>query len=189
MNSRYVKELAKKTHRGLEGRVLRGLHSGGRCFGYDTVPAGDEGSKRLVINAKEGAIVKRIFEMSASGVSLKNIAKTLNAEAIESPRPRTSRRGNWCQTAVRAMLKCELYKGEVIRRNSIRCRGQIDAGVRRDPKRPGYASRILNWQSCRRNCGLRCKYDSSITLLFVRNSPSRGSHHARSRVRTCSAGF
>src|SRR5215468_11116527 len=30
----YIQEVAKKTHRGLEGRVLSGLHTGGRCFGY-----------------------------------------------------------------------------------------------------------------------------------------------------------
>jgi DNA invertase Pin-like site-specific DNA recombinase len=34
VDSLYIKELAKKTHRGLEGRVLSGLHAGGRCFGY-----------------------------------------------------------------------------------------------------------------------------------------------------------
>jgi len=30
---------AKKTHRGLEGVLLRGLHAGGRCYGYRNVPA------------------------------------------------------------------------------------------------------------------------------------------------------
>ncbi len=114
IDSQYVRELAKKTHRGLESHVLRGLHAGGRCFGYDAVPTGEGESKRLSINQREAAVVKRIFEMSASGVSLKNIAKTLNAEGIEAPRPRTGRRGTWCQTAVRAMLKRELYKGEVV---------------------------------------------------------------------------
>jgi site-specific DNA recombinase len=33
VDSLYIKELAKKTHRGLEGRAIRGLHTGGRCFG------------------------------------------------------------------------------------------------------------------------------------------------------------
>jgi site-specific DNA recombinase len=32
MDSMYVKELAKKTHRGLESCALRGLHTGGRCL-------------------------------------------------------------------------------------------------------------------------------------------------------------
>src|SRR5215469_2536880 len=34
-DSLYVKELAKKTHRALEGKFLKGLSAGGRCYGYD----------------------------------------------------------------------------------------------------------------------------------------------------------
>jgi site-specific DNA recombinase len=114
VDSLYVKELAKKTHRGIEGRVLRGLHSGGRCYGYSTVPAGEGKSKRLVINEQEAAVVKRIFEMSAEGVSLKKIAKVLNHECIQPPRSRSGSPNTWCPTAIRAMLKRELYKGERI---------------------------------------------------------------------------
>ena len=114
VDSLYVKELAKKTHRGLEGRVLRGLHAGGRCYGYSAVPAGEGESKRLVINEQEANVVKRIFEMSASGCSLKNIAKVLNCESVQPPRSRSGRRSTWCPTAIRAMLKRELYKGERI---------------------------------------------------------------------------
>jgi site-specific DNA recombinase len=40
-DSLYIKELAKKTHRGVEGRALQGLHTGGRCFGYRSVPIED----------------------------------------------------------------------------------------------------------------------------------------------------
>ena len=114
VDSLYVKELAKKTHRGLEGLVLRGLHSGGRCYGYSAVPAGEGESKRYVINEQEARVVKRIFEMSARGVSLKKIAKTLNREGIRPPRSRSGRPNTWCPTAVRGMLKRELYKGERI---------------------------------------------------------------------------
>jgi site-specific DNA recombinase len=38
VDSLYVKELATKTRRGLEGTFLRGNHVGGRCFGYFNVP-------------------------------------------------------------------------------------------------------------------------------------------------------
>ena len=48
VDSLFVKELAKKTHRGLEGLVLRGLHAGGRCYGYTAVPAGGGESKQLI---------------------------------------------------------------------------------------------------------------------------------------------
>jgi site-specific DNA recombinase len=107
IDSTYVRELAKKTHRGCESAVLRGLHVGGRCFGYVTMPEGAAGSKRLAIEESQAVIVRRIFEMSVTGSSLKNIAKTLNNE-------QTSGRSDWCPTGVRSMLKRELYKGEVI---------------------------------------------------------------------------
>ena len=114
VDSLYVKELAKKTHRGLEGLVLRGLHPGGRCYGYSAVPAGVGESKRLAVNEQEANVVRRIFEMSARGISLKKIAKLLNRECVQPPRSRSGTRNTWCPTAVRAMLKNELYRGERI---------------------------------------------------------------------------
>jgi site-specific DNA recombinase len=113
MDSMYVKELAKKTHRGLESCALRGLHTGGRCYGYSTVAFGEGESKRYVINETEAAVIREIFEMSVMGVSLKKIAKSLNAKCISPPRSRSSR-GKWCFTAIREMLKRELYKGELV---------------------------------------------------------------------------
>ncbi len=115
VDSLYVKELAKKTHRGLEGLMLRGQHTGGRCFGYDSVPVSGTTGKQLVINESEAAVVRRIFEMSAEGQSLKAIAKTLNSEHIPPPRPRTGKRyATWCPTCIRAMLRRDLYAGKVI---------------------------------------------------------------------------
>jgi site-specific DNA recombinase len=115
VDSLYVRELAKKTHRGMEGLALRGLHTGGRIFGYDTISLGEGAGKKLVVNPSEAAIVKRIFELSAGGHSLKAITRTLNAEHVPSPRPREDRvGGEWCPTAIREMLKNELYIGNVI---------------------------------------------------------------------------
>jgi site-specific DNA recombinase len=109
IDSSYVRELAKKTHRGCESAVLRGFHVGGKCFGYRTVPVGEpgQGSKRLVIDETQAPIVQRIFEMSAAGCSLKAIARKLNEEHVAGRR-------NWCPTGIRSMLKRELYKGEIV---------------------------------------------------------------------------
>jgi site-specific DNA recombinase len=113
VDSLYIKELAKKTHRGLEGRALKGLHTGGRCFGYNNIREGD--SVRQQINPTEASIVRRIFEMAANSGSLKVIAKTLNAEHVPSPRPRAGRQyATWCPTAIRAMLRRELYAGRTV---------------------------------------------------------------------------
>jgi site-specific DNA recombinase len=114
VDSLYVKELSKKTHRGLEGAFLRGFHAGGRCFGYRNVPA-DGGGVRLEIEESEAAVVRRIFEMSANGLSLKSIATALNADRVCPPRPRsTTKHATWAPTAIREMLRRELYAGRLI---------------------------------------------------------------------------
>jgi len=69
----YWKELAQKTHRGMQGRALAGFATGGRCFGYQSVRGRDE-TVRLAIKDPEAAIVRRLFEMYAGGLSLKRIA-------------------------------------------------------------------------------------------------------------------
>jgi hypothetical protein len=113
VDSLYVKELAKKTHRGLEGKILHGFHSGGRCFGYSNVKAQD--GVRLEINPVEATIVLRIFEMYATGLSLKGVAKALNAEQVPTSRPRAGKRyATWCPSGIREMLRRELYAGRII---------------------------------------------------------------------------
>lgn len=115
VDSLYVKELAKKTHRGLEGLFLRGLSAGGRCFGYATEAVGEGTSRRLIVNESEAAVVRRVFEMSAHGISLKKIAWNLNAERIPPPRPRKGKQfPTWCPTAIREMVLRELYLGRVV---------------------------------------------------------------------------
>ncbi len=113
MDSLYVKELAKKTHRGMEGNLLRGFHTGGSCFGYDSVEV--DGGKRLRVNEHAALIVRRIFGMSAGGASLKTIAKTLNANGVRSPRSRDGRvDAGWCPTGIREMLHNERYIGRIV---------------------------------------------------------------------------
>ena len=46
MNALYLKDLAQKTHRGLEGRVRQGKSGGGICYGYKTVE-GKTGERRI----------------------------------------------------------------------------------------------------------------------------------------------
>ena len=118
VDSLYVRELAKKTHRGLESKMLRGLHAGGRCFGYSNERVDAEkpdAGVRLVVNEPEAAIVRRIFELAAGGASLKGITRRLNAESVPAPRPRKGRSASgWCPTAIREMLRNERYAGRVV---------------------------------------------------------------------------
>jgi site-specific DNA recombinase len=114
VDSLFLKELAKKTHRGMEGLALRGLHTGGRCYGYRSVPV-EGGGARLTIYEPEAAVVRRIFQMTADGNSLKRIAKALNADEIRSPQPGTKKRyDSWAPSAIREMIRRELYIGKIV---------------------------------------------------------------------------
>ena len=184
VDSLYVKELRKKIHRGLDERVLRGLHAGGRCFGYVTADA--EGGKSVIVNEAEAEIVREIFRMSSEGASLKTIAKSLNSRCVPVPRPRRDRvaRG-WCPTAIREMLRNERYIGRVVWN---RCRFVKAPGTNRRVARPRPQSewrvterpeqRIVSdelWNAVRsRLRWLTTNFaNSSRVGLLVRNASSR----------------
>ena len=90
MNALFLKDLAQKTRRGLEGRVRQGKSAGGRVYGYDIVrefdSAGEPVRGQQKINETEAKIVCRIFEEYSCGRSSRAIAKRLNEERIPGPR-------------------------------------------------------------------------------------------------------
>ena len=113
MNALYLKDLAQKTHRGLEGRVRSGMSGGGICYGYDLVP-GRPGERK--INQAEAAVVVRIFEEYAAGRSPQAITAQLNKERVPGPRG-----GPWRDTTIRGhftrgtgILNNELYIGKLV---------------------------------------------------------------------------
>jgi site-specific DNA recombinase len=89
MGALYLKDLADKTRRGLRGRIEAGKSGGGNSYGYDVVRGlGTDGlplTGERRINARAAAIVRRIFEEYAAGVSPRAIAKRLNAEGVLGP--------------------------------------------------------------------------------------------------------
>ena len=120
MNALYLKDLAQKTRRGLEGRVRDGRSGGGLCYGYAVVKETDargepvRGGRR--VNETEAAIVRRIFQEFAAGASPWAIARRLNAEGIDGPDGSvwrdTSIRGH--QTRGTGLLNNELYIGRLV---------------------------------------------------------------------------
>ena len=109
----YWRELAEKTHRGMQGLALRGFHTGGHCFGYSSVKAPD-GSVRLEVNPTEAEIINRIYRLYAeSGCSMKRIAHSLNSEGVISPQPQKGRfNRSWCISSVRHILLNPRYTGK-----------------------------------------------------------------------------
>lgn len=84
MNSLFLKELARKTRRGLMGKINEGKSAGGLTYGYRAV----EGEIRglLAIVELEAEVVRRIFRDYASDMSPRAIAIALNAEGVKGPR-------------------------------------------------------------------------------------------------------
>jgi site-specific DNA recombinase len=117
----FLADTAKRVRRGLEGLIRRGLHTGGRCYGYRSRK--DSDGTRLEVCEPEAIIVRRIFQLYANGMSLKAISKKLNADGITSPQPHKGRISrSWCPSSIRTMLRNERYTGRVIwsRRHKVR---------------------------------------------------------------------
>jgi site-specific DNA recombinase len=120
MNALFLKDLAQKTRRGLEGRVRQGRSGGGLCYGYDVVREIDGRGEPVhggrTINEAEAAIVRRIFKDYGNGRSPRAIAKALNAEQVAGPHGRSwgasTIHGNWRRGT--GILNNELYLGKLV---------------------------------------------------------------------------
>jgi site-specific DNA recombinase len=122
-DERYSKDLAKKVHRGQEGCIRKGYTAGGTCYGYKnkylTDPTVKErGQDRVVgveqeVTPEQAAVVVRIMEMRAAGLSFAQIAKTLNAEGVPAPRRKYKDRIQecWVPSSIKEITKNELYRG------------------------------------------------------------------------------
>src|SRR3989338_1826973 len=67
VDSLYIRELAKKTHRGIEGRVLNGFSGGGRRYGYRSEPV-YSGKKDRYGNLEPDGYILKIYEQEAEVV-------------------------------------------------------------------------------------------------------------------------
>ena len=99
MSAIYLKDLAAKTRRGLEGRIRAGRCIGMAPCGYPLVrrlaPNGEaERGLREDRSCPRKVVVRRIFADYAAGLSPRSIAKALNEDAIPEPRE-----GIWYDTA------------------------------------------------------------------------------------------
>jgi site-specific DNA recombinase len=126
MDEQFLTGLAEKVHRGQEGRALKGLQPGGKCFGYRNIPIEDStrtakygraaiSGVKLEIDAIQADLVRRVFALYANGNSLAAIAKALNVEGV--PAPQGSRRHEikgWFPSAIREMLRNERYRGAFV---------------------------------------------------------------------------
>lgn len=117
MNALFLKDLAKKTHRGQRGRVEKGFSAGPVGYGYRTVrrlsSEGDLVRGECRIEPSEVPIVERVFREFAAGKSPRAIARDLNTDGIPGPSGRP-----WSDTTIRGkrslgigILNNEMYVG------------------------------------------------------------------------------
>ncbi len=120
MAAMFLKDLAAKTHRGLEGRIRQGRAIGHPPYGYRLVRKLDgngEPERGLrAIEAIEAGVVHRIFQLYCDGMKPLQIARLLNAEGIPGPSG-----GVWLADSVRGratrrdgVLNNPIYAGRLV---------------------------------------------------------------------------
>ena len=140
-NELQLRDLKKKTLRGLVGQKQRGFSAGERTFGYASVPSGKittdkkgrtrpEGYKHQ-IEDREASVVLRIFQAYVDGQSITGIVKMLNEEGI---RGRQNVKKNWGSTTVGRILSNEKYIGKWVWNKSESRRDPRTGRRRRFPK-------------------------------------------------------
>src|SRR6185503_10367103 len=102
----------------VSAKARQGHVVGSSVFGYDNVPVSGPSGKRShvsrVINPAQAGIVRRILELSETGMGLTRIAKLLNADGAPAPKPKRGRDPGWSASTVREILNRRLYLGEVV---------------------------------------------------------------------------
>ncbi len=113
MGSLYLRDLAMKTHRGLQGVLREGLSAGGKSYGYRLV-AGVTG--QLAIDPEQAPVVRRIFDEYLDGRPPREIARRLNAEAVAGPRGGVWNASTIAGSRLRAngIINNQLYAGTIV---------------------------------------------------------------------------
>ena len=125
MSAIFLRQLAQKTHRGLEGRVKAGKSAGGISYGYaldrQPLPDGTYTTGDRVIDQAEAAVVRRIFTEYDRGRSARAIAIGLNRDGIPAPRAGGKGKGTWSFSTISGnwkrgtgILNNELYIGKMV---------------------------------------------------------------------------
>ena len=116
----YLQELSKKTKRGIQGQQSRGFSTGGKTYGYRSIPEFDPSGKRDMkgpviigqrpeIDPDEASVVEAVFKWYVEGVSHPKMADRLNG--MDVPTPRGTR---WTKHHTDRILRNERYLGQAI---------------------------------------------------------------------------
>ena len=120
MGALYLKDLAEKTRRGLEGRIRQGRSTGSPAYGYRVVRKllgnGELDRGLRAIDPDKAGTLRHIFHAYADGASPRRIAKALNKAGTTGPGG-----GIWYDASIRGrprrqdgLLRNELYIGRLV---------------------------------------------------------------------------
>lgn len=124
MNDMYAKDISQKIRSVKEDKQKKGQFIGGKAaYGYMKSPTE---KNRIIIDEEAANVVRRMFELAASGVSCYEIAVMLNREKVTSPAeyagimPNTKGmyKGLWSAERVTFMLQNEVYIGNMVQGRS-----------------------------------------------------------------------
>lgn len=108
----YSLNLAEDTLRGMRMNAEAGYYNGGGTpTGYRAarVSVGTAERTRLVPDDEYAPVVKRVFQMCAEGTGAKEIANSLNADGLRTPRGK-----RWSKTTILHILRNEVYLGTIV---------------------------------------------------------------------------
>jgi DNA invertase Pin-like site-specific DNA recombinase len=137
MGALFLKDLADKTRRGLEGRIRAGRSAGAAPYGYRVVrqlgPDGEVVRGLREPDPAEAGVVRRIFEDYAAGRSPRAIAKGLNEEGVPGPGG-----GPWFASTIRGrpargcgLLRNPVYIGRLVWNRSRTLKDPVTGRIRR----------------------------------------------------------
>lgn len=187
MNDWYAKDTGRKITAIFKSRMAEGLRcSGSIPFGFMRLP-GDK--QTLVVDEKAAAIVRRIFELTASGMNPPAIADLLTREHVPPPSTYAAQYHPeafhsrkminpdlWSANAIREILDREEYLGHTVLGKSVK---KTFRGKKRRPTKPNERLFFPNtheaiidqttWdqaQKMRKRCTRRKPNGSNTHMLF-----------------------
>lgn len=130
-NGFYPKDISKKVRSTFRTKQSKGEFIGAfACFGYMKSPTDHN---KIIIDEYAASIVRRIYQMYLSGMGQMTIAKKLNDEGIPCPSEYKKQCGlnyhnstrldyttYWTYSTIRAILKNEIYIGNMVQNKTFR---------------------------------------------------------------------
>ncbi|MHB8494605.1 MAG: recombinase family protein [Casimicrobiaceae bacterium] len=159
------RQTASRVSRTMEGLLERGGMIGAPPFGYRVDwtlgPSRDPPGARWVIDESTADVVRTLFRLRKTGLSVAKLAKYLNSRGISSPRcGRDGQPAFWRPATVHKLLTNAIYKGVFVYLGSAYTRAKLKRR-RETPKPTAYAReqfRLVSdemWAACNPREGVR----------------------------------